>query len=134
MKSTTKNAGFTLVELVVTAAVLGVFIILLLSSRASILQLQRNTAAYAIASQIAATRMEIYRNTSYANIPLGTTNISTDLATYPQLAQPKSGSVTVTELVPQNLKQVDIVISYTLNRQVRNLKLTSIIAARGIDR
>src|SRR5262245_47404131 len=88
--------GFTLMELVVTAAFMGIVIVAIANLFIGLRQINRSANNYMIAVEAAQQQLETFRNTPYSSIATGTTDITTSaLSAYPSLLTPRSASTTV---------------------------------------
>ncbi len=129
------QSGFTLIELVVTIAFMGVVIVSLTDLFVGLRQTNRAANNYTIATQVAQQLMEQYRNTPYSSITVGTSDVtSTALAPYPSLLTPRSAVVTVTQIDSNGLKQVDVAISYKDRTGTKNVQLSTLVSYKGVNR
>jgi type II secretory pathway pseudopilin PulG len=125
--------GFTLVELVVTAvfvaaasaAIIGIFIVTG--------KLARQSRNLAVATALAEQKIEVYRDAGYAALPTGTPAEDFSGSLPANFGGPKS-AVTNVSLPHAGLKQVDVVILYTEDKRPKQVRLTTLIAQRGINR
>lgn len=130
-----REAGFTIIELVVTMAFMGIVIVSISQLYLTLRQVNRSADNYTTATQVAQQLMEKYRNTPYANITTGTTDVTSSvLSPYPSLSSPRSATTTVTEVDAAGLKQVDIAVSYKDRSGTRNVQLSTLISNKGINR
>ena len=135
MQTKSRGAGFTIIELVVTMAFMGIVVVSITQLYATLRQTNRSADNYTIATQVAQQLLEKYRNTPYGNITVGTTDVtSTALSAYPSLASPRSASTTVTEVDIAGLKQVSVAVSYKDRTGTKNVQLTTLISNKGINR
>jgi len=125
-----KQAGFTIVEVIITIVFLGFAVAGITEVYLSIQRLQEQTAWLQSASHAAQTEIESLRNTSYNGLTSGQNiNFSSSLPT--TLPGPRTGTVAVSE--PQaGLKRVDVTVSYNDHGKTRNVELTSLIGVIGI--
>lgn len=129
------QAGFTLIELVIASMALAVMIVSVLTTFNNVENNNLQARNIVIATQVAQQQMEVYRNMTYASIPIGSNqDVSSILSPYPQLKTPRSATVNVTETVAGYLKQVDIDIKYTERGRTRHVQESTLISARGINR
>jgi type II secretory pathway pseudopilin PulG len=140
--------GFTIMELLVAIAFLGVVIVSLMNLFTGIRQINRAANNYTIAVQVAQQLLEKYRNTAYGSITIPSGNtVTTDMTTaslgaYPSLLAPRSDTTTVTYVNSSNttvaadigFKRVDVGVSYTDRTGVRQVQFSTIIANRGLNR
>jgi prepilin-type N-terminal cleavage/methylation domain-containing protein len=124
------QAGFTLVELIASAAIMGLLIIGIVNLYIAIDVAQRKSYHLEIASRAGEREIESLRNAQYSNLVPGTTlDFSSDLPT--ELPAPRSGTVDVSE--PEiGLRRVDITISYKDGSGTKTVKQSSLIGILGI--
>lgn len=134
--------GFTLIELVVAAAFLGIVVVALSDLFIGLRQINRTANNYTIAVEVAQQLMETYRNTPYGNISTGTTDVtSTALTAYPSLLAPRSATETVSYITSTGassasdvgLKRVDVAVSYTDRTGTKNVQFETWIANKGLN-
>ncbi len=129
------DRGFTLIELVVTIAFMGVVIVSLSGLFISLRQTNRAANNYTIATQVAQQLIEQYRNTPYSSIAVGATDVtSSALGPYPSLLTPRSATVTTTQVDADGLKQIDVAISYKDRTGTRTVALTTLVSYKGVNR
>ncbi|HSX14587.1 MAG TPA: prepilin-type N-terminal cleavage/methylation domain-containing protein [Candidatus Saccharimonadales bacterium] len=128
------QAGFTLLELIITATVAAIIIVVVIEGFTGIEQLNRTARNVTIATQLAQQQMEQIRNTPYNNIAIGTTDISSILTPYPSLGNPRSATQIVTTLDAAGLKQVDINISYTIYHRTKRVQVSTEVANIGVNK
>jgi type II secretory pathway pseudopilin PulG len=135
--------GFTIMELVVAIAFIGIVLVSLTELFIGIRQINRAANNYTIAVQAAQQLMEKYRNTAYGDIAIGTTDVTTSaLGPYPSLLSPRSATTTVayvtntggTATIDVGYKKVNVAISYKDRTGTRNVQFTTIIGTRGLNR
>jgi type II secretory pathway pseudopilin PulG len=135
--------GFTIMELVVAMAFLGIVIVTLMNLFTSVRQINRAANNYTIAVQVAQQLLEKYRNTAYGNITTGTTDVtSSALSAYPSLLAPRSATTAVAYVTSTGgsaasdvgFKKVDVAISYKDRTGTRQVQFSTIIGSRGLNR
>jgi prepilin-type N-terminal cleavage/methylation domain-containing protein len=126
--------GFSLLELVVSAAVMGVLIVAIYTFFVQVRDVNRFASNLVIANQVLQQQLETYRNTPYNNLTTGTQSVSSILSPYPSLRSPRSATAVITELQVNGLKQIDLTISYTDNGGTKTIAATTLVAARGINK
>lgn len=126
--------GFSLLELLITAAVMSVIILSIYGFFQSVRDVNRFASNLVIANQVAQKQIEAYRNTPYNTIPTGTQNVSSILTSYPSLRTPRSATAVITELQPDGLKQIDLTISYTDKGGTKTVAVSTLVASRGINK
>lgn len=130
-----RTGGFTIIELVVTMAFMGIVIVSVSGLYVSLRQTNRAANNYTIAVQVAQQMVEKFRNTPYSNIAAGTTDVtSTYLTAYPSLLTPRSATTTVTVVDANGLKQLDVAVSYMDRTGVKNVQLSTLISNKGVNR
>jgi prepilin-type N-terminal cleavage/methylation domain-containing protein len=131
----TKGRGFTLIEVVVTAAFIGVVVLALNDLFVSLRQINREANNYTIATEAAQQLIEQYRNTPYSSIVVGTTDVtSSALGPYPSLLTPRSATVTVTLTNASGLKTVDVGVSYKDRTGTKNVQMETVVSYKGVNR
>jgi Tfp pilus assembly protein PilV len=126
--------GFTLIEIVVTAVFIGIVVIAIDQLFISLKQVNRESNNYTIATEVAQQLVEKYRNLPYSAISTGTTDVtSSALGPYPSLLTPRSATVTVTQVDPNGLKQLDVAVSYRDRTGTKNVQFQTVISNKGIN-
>lgn len=125
-----KQAGFTLVELLVALAVLGVLSIGLVTLFDTVQTIQRS-GQYQEAATLAAQReIESLRNSNYGALTSGQTiNFTSDLPSI--LPGTKSGTAVISEPAV-GLKRLDVTVSYVYKGTTKQVKVSSLIGELGI--
>ncbi len=126
--------GFSLLELVVSAAVMSVIILGVYGFFESVRDMNRFANNLVIANQVAQQQIETYRNTPYNNLTVGTNNVSSILTPYPTLRTPRSATAVITELQADGLKQIDLTVSYTDKGGTKTIAVTTLVSSRGINK
>jgi prepilin-type N-terminal cleavage/methylation domain-containing protein len=126
-----KNSGFSLVEIVVALAIIGIMIVSLANLFIAIGVLQRQNRNLTLATRIAESKIEGLRNNHYNALapsppPIDFTNELPD-----ELAEPRSAIVTISEPTP-GIKRLDITISYREGLQTKTIRLSSLLGNIGI--
>lgn len=124
-----KEFGFTLVELVVSIAVIGIVTTSVVSLFGSIQSTQRRTAYMETATRAAQRQMESLRNNNYNNLTAGQTIDFT--GQLPTSLKNRSGTVVVSEPSP-GLKRVDISVAYYEGTTQQQVNLSSLVGILGI--
>lgn len=125
-----ETAGFTIVELLVTIAIIGITTASLTSLFISIQNVQRQTVYADMATRAAQREIETLRNDNYASLTPGQTIDFTDQLPS-NLPHGSSGSVQVSQ--PEaDLRRVDVTVNYTANNNQRKVVLSSLIGVIGI--
>ncbi len=131
---TREENGFTLLELVVSAAVMSVIILAIYGFFVEVRDINRFANNLVIANELAQQKIEEYRNIAYNNITTGTQNLSSILTTYPSLRSPRSATAVITEIQPNGYKEIDLTISYTDKGGTKTVAVSTLIASRGINK
>ena len=126
--------GFSLLELLITAAVMSVIILSIYGFFQSVRDINRYANNLVLANQVAQKQIESYRNTPYNTIPTGTQNLTSILTPYPSLRTPRSATAVITELQPNGLKQIDLTITYSDKGGTKTVVVSTLVAARGINK
>lgn len=126
--------GFTLVEQLVAATVMLVVFIAVTQAFIGIDIVNSRSDAQTEAVELMQQKLEILRNTPYNNLSIGTVDFSNEMEPFVGLQEPRSATVTITEVTPSALKRVDIAISYTQSGKTRTIGTSTMIGLRGINR
>ncbi len=124
------QSGFTLVELIAAAALLGLLAIGIVNLYITIEKTQRKSYHLEVASRAGEKEIESLRNSLYNNLEPDTTiDFTADLPS--ELPAPRSGTVAVTE--PEvGIRRVDVTISYRDGNKTKTIKQSSFIGILGI--
>lgn len=134
MKRSTRHAGFTLVEQLVAATVMLVVFVAVTQAFIGIGVVNNRSNAQTQAVELMQQKLEVLRNTPYNNLPVGTTDFVSEMDAFAALKNPRSATITVTEVTPSTLKRVDISLSYTQSGRTRTVGTSTLIGLRGINR
>ena len=127
--------GFTLIEVMVSAVLMAIMIIALQQLFIALKQLNREANNYTDATEVAQELIEKYRNLPYSNLTPGVTDLtSSALGPYPNLLSPRSATVTITQVNPNGLDQLDVAISYKDRDGVKNVQLETDVSYKGVNR
>ncbi len=129
-----RSDGFTLLELIIAAAVMSITVMSIYQFFISVRDINRFASNLVVVNQVANQQMEVYRNTAYNDLTVGTTSVASILTPYPQLHTPRSASVTITEPQVNGYKQVVLTITYTDKGGLKTDEVTTLIAARGVNK
>ncbi len=133
MRSKNSN-GFTIIELVVAMAFLGIVVVAVSELYTTLRQANRAANNYTVAVQAAQQLVEKYRNTGYNDIPVGTTDVtSTTLAAHPNLLEPRSATTSVTE-ENVGMKKIDVTISYKERTGIKTVQFSTLVSYKGLNR
>lgn len=124
------QAGFTIVELLVTIAIVGITTASLASLFISIHKVQQQTIYVDSATRAAQREIEVLRNDNYASLTPGQTiDFTADLPS--NLPRGSTGSVSVSQ-PSTDLRRVDVTVTFTESGKQRNITLSSLIGVIGI--
>lgn len=128
--ATKSQGGFTLIELIVTIALMGLVIAGLVNLFIMIEVSQRKSYHLEIATRAGEAKIESLRNAQYNNLEADSQlDFSSDLPE--DLPSPKTGTVSVSE--PESgVKRVDVSISYKDGSNTKTVKQSSLIGVIGI--
>jgi prepilin-type N-terminal cleavage/methylation domain-containing protein len=131
-----EQSGFTLIELVVAAVAFSMMAIAVFTAFTNIEIMNRRARNITIANQALQQQMELYRGTPFVNLPTaGTHDVTASLlAPYPSLGSPRQVQVVVTDVQPGALKRIDINLYYTESGKRKDIQLTTLITARGLNK
>ena len=126
--------GYTLMELIVAMAFVGVVIVSLTDLFTALRQINRAANNYTIATQVAQQIIEQYRNTPFSSLTLGTVDDSSYLSPYSSLLSPRSATVTISQPGVAGIDQVDVAVSYTDRTGTKQVQFSTQIANKGLNR
>jgi prepilin-type N-terminal cleavage/methylation domain-containing protein len=124
-----QQAGFTLVELIVTIGIVGLMVVGVTSLYITIEGTQRKTRLLETATRAGEKKIEELRNNHYNSLADGNTDFTSELPV--ELPSPRSGTVTVSEPTP-GIKRVDLNITYRDGRIDKEVELSSLIGVIGL--
>lgn len=136
MRSTIDNrqdsqqAGFTLVEIMVTLVVLSIVIAAIAGLFYNMQITEVRSQRLDLAQRAARSQIEVLRNSGYSNLTPGST-IDFTSSLPAALPAGKKGTVTVSEPLPE-LRRVDVTITYMDYKIPQNVTLSSDIGVIGI--
>jgi prepilin-type N-terminal cleavage/methylation domain-containing protein len=123
------QAGFTIVELLVTIAIVGITTASLSSLFISIQNVQKQSTYVDTATRAAQREIETLRNDNYSSLTPGQ---SLDFTSQlPGVLPHASGTVQVNQS-GTDLRRVDVTVNYTANSKQRSVTLSSLIGVIGI--
>lgn len=128
------NAGFTMIETIVGLSLLAVFALAVITLLGSVDAFTRRARNLTTATQVVQRQMEVYRNTPYSSINVGTDNHQALLDPHPTLLAPRSFEATITETTPGSLKKVELVLVYTDKGKTQTVRTSTYVANRGLNR
>lgn len=125
-----KQNGFTLVELIVAVAVVGLMVVGVTTLFITIQTTQRKTQLLETATRAGEKKIEELRNINYNNLTAGSTiTFTNELPS--ELPSPKTGTVAVSEPTP-SVKRVDVTITYDEGSNTKTVKQSSLIGVIGV--
>ncbi|MEX0932142.1 MAG: type II secretion system protein [Candidatus Saccharimonadales bacterium] len=131
MKLSKKQAGFTLVELLVATVVTGMMIIGIASLFLYVSSTQGRANRLLLATQAAENKIENFRNNHYNSLPLSPPAIDFTNELPPELGEPRSASAVISE--PQTgLKRIEISVTWSEGSRDRTVELSTLISNIGI--
>ena len=126
------NDGFTLVELVVVTAVVGLMIISLGNLFIGIGSIQRQADRLAIADRIAEDKIESLRNAHYNTLTNSPPSLDFTNELPADLPTPRSGLITISEPNP-GIKRLEVIITYKESSRTKTVQLSALIGNIGIS-
>lgn len=125
-----KEAGFTLVELLVTIVITGLVVVAVSTLLITIEGTQRSTRLLETATRAGEQEIESLRNNSYNTLEPGEDIIFSD--ELPEaLPEPRSGVVEVSEPI-DGVRRVDVSIGYRDGNKQKTVRLSSLIGQIGV--
>lgn len=126
------EAGFTIVELIVTLVVLGMFLVSIGNLMTGISATQHDTDLLAIATHAGSDEIESLRNNTYNSLTDGQ---SIDFTSQLPSSLPKGSTGTVKVTQPSgDLRRVDVTITYPVGDGNHSVVLSSLIGRIGIGK
>ncbi|MBI4101045.1 hypothetical protein HY441_01050 [Candidatus Microgenomates bacterium] len=130
--STTNVTGFTIVEIAVATAVVGLIVISLTNLFITIAGIQRQNNHLALASRSAEQKIESLRNNHYNSLPLSPPPIDFTNELPADLPTPRSATVTVSEPA-QGMKRLDVAITYREGSRDKTIQMSALLGNIGIS-
>lgn len=131
MKLPKYNAGFTIIELIVTILVFGFIAAGLAEVFLGVTNVQRNAGYLQSATTAAQTEVESLRNNNYDQLSNGQ-NINFTSQLPSKLPSPRSGTVVISTPMT-GVKRVDVTITYNQDGHTQSVELSSLIGIIGIS-
>lgn len=126
------QAGFGIVELIVTVAVFGFLAASLVTMFSGIHNVQTAVQHKDTATRAAQRQIEIFRNNNYHSLSPGTTiDFTADLPS--GLPRNKQGTAAISEPIP-GIRRADITVAYSVNGQNFSHKFSALIGVIGITK
>jgi prepilin-type N-terminal cleavage/methylation domain-containing protein len=125
-----KQAGFTLVELIVALTVVGIIVVGITNLFITVEGTQRRTAHLETASRAGEQKLESLRNVHYNNLTTGSTiTFTSELPA--SIPTPRTATVAITEPTT-GLKRLDLTITYREGKKDKTVLISSEIGVIGI--
>lgn len=124
------QAGFTIIELLVTIVVATLIILAVSSLFITIARAQRSTELLEVASRAGERQIESLRNENYVSLVPDSTVTFTDVLPA-SLPEPRTGVAAISEPI-DGVRRVDITVTYRDAGKNKTVKLSSLIGQIGI--
>lgn len=125
-----RDAGFTIVELLVTTVVAGLIIVAVTSLFITIERTQHSTQLLETATRAGEQQIEALRNNNYGSLTPGDTITFTN--SLPSvLPSPRTATAAISE-PSDGIRRVDVTISYRDGSKQKRVELSSLIGQLGI--
>jgi prepilin-type N-terminal cleavage/methylation domain-containing protein len=124
-----KQAGFTIVELIVTIVLIGLLVPAITMTITTLNLINDRARDLASVHALAENKVESLRSVSFTGLANGTTTFTNELPA--SLATPRSATYTISAASPA-LKQVDVSISYNDHGQNRSISYRTYIGELGV--
>lgn len=122
-------AGFTIIELLVTIAVIGILVPTIMTFVGTLTQLNDKTKDLTLINSLAENKVESLRSIGYTGVAVGTTDFTSELPD--SISEPKSAQYTTTMPTP-GIKQIDITISFGGHGENQTIKYRTMIGELGV--
>ena len=123
------NAGFTIVELIVTIVIMGVIIPAVAIALTNLTVVDYQARDLALANFIAQNKVETLRSAGYNSLSNGTQSFSSQLPN--TMGSPKSASYAVSTPIT-GVKQIDVTISYTEYKKTKSIAYRTYVSELGV--
>ncbi len=121
--------GFTIIELLVTIAVVGILVPSLVGFVNTLNRFNDRARDLTLVNSLAENKIESLRSIGYSAIPAGTTSFVNELPT--SLGSPRSASFTTT--TPNSgIKQIDLTITYNDHGTTQDVKYRTYVGELGV--
>lgn len=125
----TKSDGFTLVELIVAIALIGIFVGSIAIAQTNSAKLGQRGRDVAVVNSFAENKIEQLRSKGYLGVGLGASDVTSELPS--ELQSPRSATLTVST-DPVAMKKVVLSISYNDQGDTRTYSYTTYIGEIGV--
>lgn len=129
MEHEQKNAGFTIIELLVTIVVFAILVPTLASMIGLLDGVNDRSRDLSVVHALVENKVETLRSASFTSVNTGTTDFTSELPV--TIGRPRSATYTITA-VNSALKQVDVAISYSDHGSTRSLTYRTYIGELGV--
>lgn len=126
-----REEGFTVVEVIVSVVVAGIFIIVMSTAVSSLNSLNARAEKLSIANGIAEAKIEELRSGSFLSLPSDGTVVDFTLELPDILPDPTSAEYTVTD-ISSSTKRVDVSVQYDDFKNNRVLVFSTVIGELGV--
>lgn len=126
------KSGFSLVEIAVGVAVIGLIIVALSDLFITITGIQRQSRNLALASRLAEQKIESLRNSHYNSLELSPPSLDFTAEMPAELASPRLAQVVVSEPAP-GMKRLDVTVTYREGSRDKTVALSALIGNIGIS-
>lgn len=123
------ESGFTIIELLIAIAVVGILVPTLIGFVNTLNRLNDRTRDLAIVNSLAENKIESLRSIGYSGVNDGTVSFTGELPD--TLGNPKSASYTVTTPNP-GIRQVDLTITYDDHGKNQSVKYKTYVGELGV--
>jgi type II secretory pathway pseudopilin PulG len=124
----TKEGGFTVLELLISIALIGIIIPTVYLAINSLLVINKRSRNISLVNIAAENKVESLRSTGYNNIPSGTSSFSSELPD--ELSSPKNATLVIS--TSNGKKVIDINISFRDFDRQRSVQYKTIISETGV--
>jgi len=131
-----KNKGGTLIELLISVAVISIAIVSIYAALVYGLTVDIKARNLAIAKQIASEEIENVRNTAYTSLTNQTNGpmISNPISELAQLRHSGSGTLTIIDYPSYtDVKQVTVTVSWIESNQNKSMNISTLVSKYGIN-
>lgn len=125
------QTGFTIVEVLITIAFLGLSIVGISNIFLGVQTIQRNAAYTDIATRAAQRQIESLRSNNYSSLTPGQTITFTN--DIPATLPSRTGIAVVSEPSP-DIRRIDATVTYKINNNTRTITISSLIGAIGLTK
>lgn len=129
MAKKNNTAGFTIIELLIAIAVVGILVPTLVSFVNTLNRFNDRARELTVVNSLAENKVESLRSLGYSGLTNGSTSFASELPT--TLGNPKSATYSIS--TPNaGIKQVDLVISYNDHGATQTVNFRTMIGELGV--